>query len=122
MEKKIKSKLYDVLSPLIPDLRDNPPKEVKKSYVLYRISNGFSTPYKLDCEQDTTYLTFDIFSVYDGEKEVLDIKDIIKKNIKCLYELGEVSYVTMSAFNIINEENPVKKHGILTFRILSTLN
>ena len=122
MEKKIKSKLYSVLSPLIPDLRDNPPKEVKKSYVLYRISNGFSTPYKLDCEQDTIYLTFDIFSVYDGEKEVLDIKDIIKKNIKCLYDLGEVSYITMSAFNIINEENPVKKHGILTFRILSTLN
>lgn len=122
MEDKIKAKLYSVLSSLVPDLRDNPPKEVKKTYVLYRISNGFDTSYKNGCEQSVTYLTFDIFSVYDGEKEVIEIKKKIKENISALYDLDEISYVTMSAFNIINEENPVKKHGILTFRILSTLN
>ena len=58
----------------------------------------------------------------DGEKEVIEIKSKINDAMEKLYTLDETSYFTLSAFNIINEENPVKKHGILTFRILSTLN
>jgi hypothetical protein len=101
-------------------LRDNPPQSPKQSYVLYRISNGSGSNYKRGAKQSITYLTFDIFSVYDGEKEVLEIKDKIDEAMNNLYSLDKISYFTLSAFNIINEESPVKKHGILTYRILST--
>lgn len=121
METEIKTKLTQVLSPLVPDLRDNNPKQIKNTYTLFNISNGSTTPIKRGAKQAITYVTFDIFSTYNGEKEVIDIKNIIEEHIICLYDLDKVNYVQMSAFNILNEESPIRKHGILTYRILSTL-
>ena len=120
MEEKLKSTIYEALNPIVP-LAVNPPQSPKKSYVLYRISNGFDNNFKRGAKQSVTYITFDIFSVYKGEKEVIEIKNKIDNAMEKLYTLDETSYFTLSAFNIINEEGPVKKHGILTYRILSTI-
>jgi hypothetical protein len=120
MEQEIKEIVYSVLGSVIP-LVDNPPQTPKHTYVLYRISNGSASNYKCGAKQCTTYLTFDIFSVYNGEKEVLELKEKIDEALNNLYTLDKTSYFTLSAFNIINEESPVKKHGILTYRILSTI-
>lgn len=120
MEQELKSVIYKALNPTVP-LKDSPPQTPKKSYVLYRISNGFDTNFKRGAKQSVTYITFDIFSVYDGEKEVIELKGKIDEAMEKIYTLDETSYFTLSAFNIINEEGPVKKHGILTYRILSTI-
>lgn len=121
LEQSLKAKMYEVLHSQIPQLTDSPPEVVKKTYVLYSISDAFDERLKLGVRQTNTYITFDIFSVYDGDKEVLEIKDKIDEILQnSLYTLGTTSYFALSGFNIINEEKPLRKHGVLRYRILST--
>ena len=120
IEEKIKKVIYENISPIVPNLRDNPPEKPTKTYVLYGYSDAFDVRTKTGIRQTNTYLTFHIFSVYDGEKEVLEIKEKIDEKMDELYSLGEISYFEMSGFNILSEEKPLKKHGVLRYRILST--
>lgn len=120
IEEKIKKVIYENISPIVPNLRDNPPEKPTKTYVLYGYSDAFDVRTKTGIRQMNTYLTFHIFSVYDGEKEVLEIKEKIDEKMDELYSLGEISYFEMSGFNILSEEKPLKKHGVLRYRILST--
>jgi hypothetical protein len=124
VERNIKQILVENLSSLVPNLTDAPPEKPTKSYVLMELSDAFDVRFKRtpdgQLRQMNSYLTFHIFSVYNGEKEVLEIKDIIDNAMENLYSLGEVSYFEMSGFNIINEEKPLRKHGVLRYRILST--
>lgn len=120
LEQELKQVITSSLSSLVPNLTDTPPEKPTKTYVLFGITDGFDIRTKLGIRQNNTYLTFHIFSAYDGEKEVLNIKDTIDNKMDELYSLGKVSYFEMSGFNIINEEKPLKKHGVLRYRILST--
>ena len=122
LEQEIKQTITSALSPLVPNLTDSAPEKPTKSYVLFGFSDAFDMRYKTKVRQTNSYLTFHIFSVYDGEKEVLEIKDIIDKTMDNLYNLGKISYFEMSGFNILLEEKPLRKHGVLRYRILSTFN
>lgn len=122
MEQEMKQVIYSTLSPIVKNLTDTAPEKPTKSYTLMEISDAFDMRYKRGVRQVNTYLTFHIFSVYDGEKEVLETKDKIDAGMDELYSLGKVSYFEMSGFNIISEEKPLKKHGVLRYRILSTIN
>lgn len=121
LETELKQIITSSLSSLVPNLTDTPPEKPTKTYVLFGISDAFDTRFKTKVRQTNTYITFNIFSAYDGEKEVLKIKETIDKEMENLYSLGKVSYFEMSGFNILNEEKPLKKHGVLRYRILSTI-
>ena len=83
LESEIKQVVYTSLSSLVPNLTDTPPEKPIKTYVLFGFSDAFDMRYKTKVRQTNSYLTFDIFSVYDGEKEVLQIKETIdSKNYK----------------------------------------
>lgn len=120
LENELKQVITSSLSSLVPNLTDTPPETPTKTYVLFGISDAFDVRFKTKVRQTNTYITFNIFSAYDGEKEVLKIKEIIDNEMENLYLLGKVSYFEMSGFNILNEEKPLKKHGVLRYRILST--
>lgn len=120
LEREIKQTITDALSSLVPNLTDNAPEKPTKTYVLFGFSDAFDMRYKTKVRQTNSYLTFDIFSVYDGEKEVLQIKETIDREMDNLYNLGKISYFEMSGFNILQEEKPLRKHGVLRYRILST--
>lgn len=122
LEQEIKQTIYNALSSVVPNLTDSAPERPTKTYVLMQFSDAFDMRYKQKLRQQTSYLTFHIFSVYDGEKEVLEIKEKIDKVMDNLYNLGKISYFEMSGFNILLEEKPLKKHGVLRYRILSTFN
>lgn len=122
LEQEIKQTIYNALSSVVPNLTDSAPERPTKTYVLMQFSDAFDMRYKQKLRQQTSYLTFHIFSVYDGEKEVLEIKEKIDNAIDNLYNLGKISYFEMSGFNILLEEKPLKKHGVLRYRILSTFN
>lgn len=122
LEQELKQVLFTNLSSLVPNLTDSAPEKPTKTYVLMQISDAFDLRFKGSLRQNNTYLTFHIFSVYDGEKEVLNIKETIDNKMDELYSLGKVSYFEMSGFNILSEERPLKKHGVLRYRILSTFN
>lgn len=120
LEREIKQTITTALSSLVPNLTDNAPEKPTKTYVLFGFSDAFDMRYKTKVRQTNSYLTFDIFSVYDGEKEVLQIKETIDREMDNLYNLGKISYFEMSGFNILQEEKPLRKHGVLRYRILST--
>lgn len=120
LEREIKQVITTALSSLVPNLTDNAPEKPTKTYVLFGFSDAFDMRYKTKVRQTNSYLTFDIFSVYDGEKEVLQIKETIDREMDNLYNLGKISYFEMSGFNILQEEKPLRKHGVLRYRILST--
>lgn len=120
LEREIKQVITTALSSLVPNLTDNAPEKSTKTYVLFGFSDAFDMRYKTKVRQTNSYLTFDIFSVYDGEKEVLQIKETIDREMDNLYNLGKISYFEMSGFNILQEEKPLRKHGVLRYRILST--
>ena len=122
LEQEIKQTIYNALSSVVPNLTDSAPEMPTKTYVLMQFSDAFDMRYKQKLRQQTSYLTFHIFSVYDGEKEVLEIKEKIDKVMDNLYNLGKISYFEMSGFNILLEEKPLKKHGVLRYIILSTFN
>lgn len=120
LENELKQVITSSLSSLVPNLTDTPPERPTKTYVLFGISDAFDVRFKTKVRQTNTYITFNIFSAYDGEKEVLKIKDTIDKEMENLYSLDKISYFEMSGFNILSEEKPLKKHGVLRYRILST--
>lgn len=120
IEQEIKKLITSELSSLVPNLTDTPPERPTKSFVLFSFSDAFDMRYKTKVRQTTYYLTFNIFSVYDGEKEVLKIKQTIDEKMDELYNLGKISYFEMSGFNILNEEKPLRKRGVLRYRILTT--
>lgn len=120
LENELKQVITSSLSSLVPNLTDTPPERPTKTYVLFGISDAFDVRFKTKVRQTNIYITFNIFSAYDGEKEVLKIKDTIDKEMENLYSLDKISYFEMSGFNILSEEKPLKKHGVLRYRILST--
>ena len=64
----------------------------------------------------------DIFSNYDGEKEILDMEAAIFDELDTLYDLENVTYVKENSFRIIDDKSTavVRKHGIGTYTIYLT--
>ena len=68
-------------------------------------------------------LVVDIFSNYDGEKEILEIIDDINAHIRgFISENDFIQYAFMRSLRIIDdpETGPLTKHGIATFSFVLT--
>lgn len=123
MISQIKTQLYQILKDLNYNVTDNPYGEEVKSfpYVLLTLSNT-----RRDKEKNTYLFNIkfkiDIFSDYNGEKEILDMEEEIFNNIDKLYENEFVTYVRESAFHIIDDKSTgvLRKHGIINYTIYST--
>lgn len=66
-------------------------------------------------------MKIDIFSNYDGEKEILEMEKEIFDKIPQLYEIDGITYIRESDFRIMDDKSTgvVRKHGIITYTILS---
>ena len=55
----------------------------------------------------------DIFSKYDGEKELLEMEEAIFDNLRKLYEIDGVVYIQESSFRIMEDKSTgvVLQHG-----------
>lgn len=120
----IKTQLYDILAnELKYNVMDNPYGEETKSF-----------PYVLLTLQDThrdmkkgayffeIKFKIDIFSEYNGEKEILDMEQAIYEKSHKLLDNDFVTYYRESAFRIMDDKSTgtLKKHGVITYTIYST--
>lgn len=62
----------------------------------------------------------DIFSDYNGEKEILQMEENIFTHLNKLYEVDGVTYVRETSFKIIDDKSlgPVRKHGSIKYTVL----
>ena len=81
------------------------------------MSNTVRERRKKDTVNDIISFKIDIFSLYDGEQEILDMEKTIFDNIDKLYDIDSISYIKQGSFRILDDksEGTLKKHGILTY-------
>lgn len=122
MVSQVKTQLYQILKDLNYNITDNPYGEEAKSfpYVLLTLSNTRRDKRK-DAYLFSIKFKIDIFSDYNGEKEILDMEEEIFNNIDKLYENEFVTYVRESAFRITDDKSTgvLRKHGIINYTIYS---
>ena len=120
----IKTKLYDILTTdLSYTVMDNPygTQERTYPYVILTLGNVVRDAYK-NAFQNQIKFKIDIFSNYNGEKEVFEMEQAIFEKINKLYEIPEVTYVRESSFKIMDDKSTevVRKHGIITYTIITS--
>ena len=116
----IKEALYKFLAEdLGYTVYDGPYDESNREYpYLYlNMSNTVRERRKKDTVNDIISFKIDIFSLYDGEQEILDMEKTIFDNIDKLYDIDSISYIKQGSFRILDDksEGTLKKHGILTY-------
>ena len=79
-------------------------------------SNSNDTRYK-GAKQNILYFTIDIFSNYKGEKQIYEYVYEIDNNIENLFSLGQVMAINREQLVILNDTNPILKHGVLIYKI-----
>lgn len=124
MISQLKTQLYQILKEnLSYNVTDNPYGEETKSfpYVLLTLQNTYRDKRK-DVYFYRIKFKIDIFSDYNGEKEILDMEQAIFDEMQDLYYNEFVTYFRESGFHIIDDKSTgvVRKHGIITYTIYST--
>lgn len=121
---QIKKQIYNILSEdLKYNVMDNPynTKERTFPYVILNLQNVTRDSYKNSYQYMIKY-KIDIFSNYDGEKEILEMEQAIFNHMEKLYDNEFVTYFRESSFRIMDDKSTsvTRKHGIITYTIIST--
>jgi hypothetical protein len=102
---------------------DNPylTEERNFPYLMITLNNATRIKYK-NCYSDKIKFKIDIFSNYEGEKEVFEIEDNIFNNLEALYDNEYVTAAYESSFKVIDDKTTgaLIKHGVLQVTVLST--
>ena len=122
MISEIKTKFFDILSnELGYNVVDNPERGNDFPCVLLKMGNTTRDLFHNNFRFQIKF-KIDIFSNYDGEKEVLEMEEAIFAAAQALYDVVGVTYVRQSDFRILDDKSTsvVRKHGIITYTIVST--
>ena len=122
MISEIKTKFFDILSnELGYNVVDNPERGNDFPCVLLKMGNTTRDLFHNNFRFQIKF-KIDIFSNYDGEKEILEMEEAIFAAAQALYDVVGVTYVRQSDFRILDDKSTsvVRKHGIITYTIVST--
>ena len=112
----VKKAVYQAVSKTGVKVYDRLPMVDKYPYIILETSASGRRKYKNSMGRSISF-TLDIFSNYKGEKEIYDLDAQIEENMDELLKLGQVMVIEKEQFAIINDTNPVVKHGIITYKI-----
>lgn len=120
----VKKQIYNILS---QDLQyrviDNPygTKERTFPYVMLNLYDIKRDRLKNNYKYVLKY-KIDIFSDYEGEKEVLEMEQNIYDNMEKLYENEFITYFRENGFRIIDDKTTgvTRKHGVIFYTIFLT--
>lgn len=116
--------MYDILTKDLNYLvEDNPYSKKKRTfpYVMLTMKNVTRDMYKNAYRYIIKY-KIDIFSNYNGEKEILDMEKAIFNHMGKLYDNDFVTYLRESQFIILDDKSmgESRKHGVITYDIYCT--
>lgn len=118
----IKEQFYNLLKSLGYKVTDN--GTYKEDFPWLMLTTGnYQSSVSLDIKYDIITLKLDIFSTYNGEKEIIQISENIVNHLQDLRRNNpDITAITQKKMTIIGdkETGPVRKHGILTYQFLVT--
>lgn len=118
----IKEQFYNLLKSLGYKVTDN--GTYKEDFPWLMLTTGnYQSSVSLDIRYDVITLKLDIFSTYNGEKEIIQISENIVNHLQDLRKNNpDITAITQKKMTIIGdkETGPVRKHGILTYQFLVT--
>lgn len=118
----IKEQFYNLLKSLGYKVTDN--GTYKEDFPWLMLTTGnYQSSVSLDIKYDIITLKLDIFSTYNGEKEIIQISENIVNHLQDLRKNNpDITAITQKKMTIIGdkETGPVRKHGILTYQFLVT--
>ena len=118
----IKEQFYNLLKSLGYKVTDNGTYKEDFPWLMLTTSN-YQSSVSLDIRYDVITLKLDIFSTYNGEKEIIQISENIVNHLQDLRKNNpDITAITQKKMTIIGdkETGPVRKHGILTYQFLVT--
>ena len=118
MIEKIKETIVDLISILGYEISDNGSCQEGFPYLQIRTSNC-TEAYSQDINFQTIDFIVDVFSAYNGEKEILKIKsDITLPILQECNTMPEVVFSELRMCKILDDKTtgPVRKHGVLVYR------
>ena len=68
--------------------------------------------------KETIRFKIDIFSTYDGEKEIIEMEEALISNLPKMYDVAGLVYIRESGFRIMADKSTgvEMKHGIITLQ------
>lgn len=124
IDPKLQEYLFYLLSKLPYDVHDEVPKDAKCPYIQIGVDYGGDNSTKTGLAYKD-YQNIDIFSDYEGKKEVREIMKQVNnliQNEELLFDDMQVC-LYLDSSKIIEQKDAVGKyyHGILTYRVLTQL-
>lgn len=122
MLSSIKTKFCEFLRSLEYNVSDNGTYREEFPWLMLRTGDAKVLKSR-DLDMTEARLIVDIFSTYNGEKEILDIVDNINDSIRhFINENDFIQYAAMRSLRIIDDPStgPVRKHGVATFSFILT--
>ena len=124
MVQQLKTDLCSLVRRLGYNITDNGAYVEQFPWLMVRLG-GHSRMDSMDARIDNITLVIDIFSKYKGEKEILDIAENITDHIwELRNDNPKIIYIYQYGLKILddNSTGTVKKHGVLSYRILLSSN
>lgn len=122
MLQTIKTQLLDLVQGLGYNITDNGTYKENFPWLMLR-TNRFVSIDSNDVRYQLCSFIIDIFSTYNGEKEILDIVEDINNHLQELRNNNPyITQVSQTNLKIIGdkETGPVRKHGIASYQFILT--
>lgn len=125
MLEKLKADFYTMLTDLGFSVRDNRNFDGCEFPWLLLRTNGYQRVHSLGLRMSKITLVVDIFSQYNGEREIILAVDKIADNIdEFLAQHPEVMFCHQKTVKILDDKStgPVRKHGVIAYEFLMGAN
>ena len=120
MLSKLKTELYETIKQLGYNITDNATYVENFPWLMLR-TNGYQILDSFNMKIGKATLVLDIFSQYNGEKEIIEIADDIQRNLATLIDNNsDVLYGYQKDLKILDDKKtgPVRKHGVVIYEFL----
>lgn len=121
MLEKLKTDFYCLLVELGFNISDNRNFEEGSSPWMMLRTNGYQRVQSFGLSASKITLVLDIFSQYNGEREIIKVIDKIAENLEpFILQHPEVLYCFQKTVKILDDKatGPVRKHGVVSYEFL----
>ena len=125
MLEKLKTDFYGMIAGLGFNVSDNRKFDEGNSPWLILRTNGYEKTHSFQLDVARIILVLDIFSKYNGEREIIQAIEKIADNLNdFLFQHPDILYCQQKNVKILDDKltGPVRKHGVITYEFLLSEN
>lgn len=120
MLSNLKSQFYSLIKEKGYNITDSAQYKEQFPWLMLR-TNGYQSMNSFNTEISYITLALDIFSQYNGEKEIIEIiKDIQSILLELQNEIPQILYAFQKSAKILDDKSTgvVRKHGVIVYEFL----